>query len=82
MFGEANILAQEVCTVELLLENWLTAAQAQALTGYAIEHLYRLARAGTVEARKLGQMWLFNRESLLAHRARARPGRKPRSTTD
>ena len=68
--------------VDLLPEDWLTVDQAQELTGYSVAHLYDLARSGRVEARKLGQMWLFNRTSLVAHKAAARPGRKPRKTTN
>lgn len=66
--------------VELLPEGWVTTDQAQKLTGYNEDHLYRLIRTGKVDARKLGAMWLFDRESLLAYKASVRPGRKPRKT--
>ena len=64
--------------MEELLPGWVTVEQAQELTSYTGDHLRRLARGGQVVARKVGQTWIFNRESLLAHHATARPGRKER----
>lgn len=55
-----------------LLEGWLTTAEAQELTGYHAVHLRRLARQKTVTARKVGQAWIFERESLLAWQSLAR----------
>ena len=64
---------------DILPAGWLTTEEAQALTGYGEYHLSRLARSGQVTARKIGgRVWLFERESLTAYKAAARPGRKPR----
>ncbi len=67
--------------VELLPEGWITTQVAQELTGYNARHLYRLARKGEIEARKLGAVWLYNRESLLSHKATSKPGRKVEGKT-
>jgi len=62
---------------DILPAGWLTREEAQALTGYSENHLTRLARGGRVTARKLaGQLWLFERASLTAYQAAARPGPK------
>jgi len=62
---------------DILQAGWLTREEAQALTGYTEDHLTRLARGQKVNARKLaGQIWLFERASLTAYQAAARPGPK------
>ncbi len=68
--------------VDLLPEGWITTEQAQELTGYNADHLRRLARQGHIEARKLDTLWVFNRESLLRHKATSRPGRKVTKKTE
>lgn len=61
----------------IILSNWLTTAEAQEATGYSVAHLQRLARDGTVTARKLaGRVWVFDRAALLAHRETAKSGPK------
>ncbi len=65
-------------SMDLLAEGWITLERTQELTGYSEKQLYRLVQSGKVEARKLGKMWLINREALLQHQATARPGRKAR----
>ena len=50
------------------LEDWLTAQEAANLSGYHLEHIRRLIRAGELDARKWGKItWMVNRESLLAY---------------
>lgn len=61
---------------DLLPAGWLTTEEAQKLTGYTVFHLARLARGGQVNARKLGPLWLFERDSLTAYKATVRPGPK------
>jgi len=51
-----------------VLEGWITAAEAAALTGYTVPHIRRLARQGRIEAQKVGRDWLIGRESLLAYK--------------
>jgi|WetSurMetagenome_2_1015567.scaffolds.fasta_scaffold1351521_1 excisionase family DNA binding protein len=63
---------------DILAPGWLTTEEAQALTGYTVDHLQRLARGGQVTARKIGDSWLFDRESLTTYQAAARPGPKRR----
>ncbi len=56
---------------------WITAEEAEELTGYNPDHLRRLARSGKVPARKLaGRVWLFARDALLEWQATARRGPK------
>ena len=64
--------------MDLQLENWLTTDQAHQEIGYSVRQLYRLALSGKVDARRLGKLWLFDRDSLLAHQATARHGPKRR----
>lgn len=56
---------------------WITTEEARELTGYSVRHLQRLARGGHVVAEKqYGGTWSIDQESLLAHQATARPGRR------
>lgn len=64
---------------DILAPGWLTTEEAQALTGYTVDHLQRLARGGQVTARKIGDAWLFDRENLTAYQRAARPGPKRRN---
>jgi excisionase family DNA binding protein len=56
--------------VEPIAAGWITTDEAQALTGYSVAYLRRLANRGDVEARKVGRDWLIWRESLLEYKAR------------
>jgi len=64
--------------VDILAPGWVMTNEAQELTGYAIGHLQRLARGGRVNARKLGDSWVFERDSLLTYQAVTRSGPKPK----
>jgi|WetSurMetagenome_2_1015567.scaffolds.fasta_scaffold78218_2 hypothetical protein len=67
----------------ILPAGWLTSVEAEALTGYTLYHLSRLARGGQVNAQKVsGRVWLFERESLMTYQATARPGPKPKAKPD
>lgn len=59
------------------LEGLMTSDAAQALTGYTVDHLRRLARDGTVKALQVGRTWLFDADSLREHQATAKPGPRP-----
>ena len=48
-------------------EDWITTAEAVALSEYHPDHLRRLIRAEEVEARKFGHVWQVSRRSLLAY---------------
>jgi excisionase family DNA binding protein len=48
-------------------DDWITTAEAVALSEYHPDHLRRLIRAGEVEARKFGHVWQVSRTSLLAY---------------
>ena len=52
------------------MDEWVTTGQAveQGLTGYTRSYLRRLAKRGTVKARKVGRDWLIESESLLAYK--------------
>ena len=43
------------------MEDWLTTADAAALSGYHLEHIRRLIRSGAVVARKWGRDWQVSR---------------------
>ncbi len=49
------------------LGDWLTSKEAAALTGYNVQHVRRLARAGKVESKKWGRDWIINRQSILSY---------------
>ncbi len=51
------------------LGQWITTDKGARLTGYSVPYIRHLARAGQVEARKVGRDWLVHREGLLAHKA-------------
>lgn len=52
-------------------DEWLTTEQAAELSGYHVNHLRRLIRAGVIRARKLSFLWLVHRQSLLDYMAQA-----------
>ena len=64
---------------DILAPGWVTTEEAQRLTSYTVDHLQRLARGGRVTARKMGDAWLFARESLTAYKATVRTGPKRRN---
>ncbi len=49
------------------LGDWLLAKEAAEISGYSLEHVRRLARAGRIESQKWGRDWIISRESLLAY---------------
>ncbi|HNC32257.1 MAG TPA: helix-turn-helix domain-containing protein [Cyclobacteriaceae bacterium] len=48
-------------------EEWITTADAKALTGYNAEHIRRLVRAGKIKAKKWGKEWMIERNALLKY---------------
>ena len=67
------------------LGEWLTTQEAANLAGYHVNYLRRLVRVGEIEARKWGNAWMINRESLLTYLARVQAqgekrGPKPEKT--
>ena len=52
-------------------DEWLTTEQAAELSGYHVNHLRRLIRAGAIRAKKLSFLWLVHRQSLLDYMAQA-----------
>ena len=72
---------------ELDLTKWVTVDAAHEKTGYHVQHLTRLARAGDVPVQKIGRTWLFDLPALLAYQTAAKPGapkgtrRKPEEVT-
>jgi excisionase family DNA binding protein len=55
--------------VELAVGEWVNTAEGAELTGLSVDYVRRLARAGRIEARKVGRDWLIERASLLAFKA-------------
>ena len=52
-------------------EDWITTQEAAEFSGYHVNHLRRLIRAGEIQARKISFLWFVNRQSLLAYMAQA-----------
>ena len=66
-----------------LFEGWLTTDQAAALAACSRARIRQLCGSGLVACRKIGRDWLVNRDSLLAYKKTARPGRpRTKSTSD
>ena len=55
---------------ELGLEDWLTIAEAVQLGPYREQYLRRLAREGRLKIRRVGRMFLIERQDFLDYRAR------------
>lgn len=49
------------------MEDWIKTQEAAELSGYHVNHLRRLIRAGEIRGRKWGAAWQVSRESLLAY---------------
>lgn len=49
------------------MADWITTAEATALSGYHPVHLLRLIRAGKIKAKKFGIVWQVDRTNLLAY---------------
>jgi excisionase family DNA binding protein len=47
------------------MEEWLTTYEASSISGYELDYIRKLIRAGKISGRKWGQSWQVNRESLL-----------------
>ncbi len=50
---------------------WLTVREAAKLSEYNADHLRELIREGKIKARKFSIVWMVDRESLLAYKAKA-----------
>jgi hypothetical protein len=67
-----------------MAEDWLTVAQAAAVSGYHIIHIRRLLLSGAVRGRKWGRDWQVSNASLQQYmKTKQREGRKrgPKSTS-
>ena len=49
---------------ESVLDNHVSIQTAAEYSGYNVQYLRRLVRAGVIEATKIGQMWLVTLDSL------------------
>lgn len=61
-------------------EDWITLADAAALSGLSRSHIQLLARTGRLQATKMGRDWFTTREAVAAYlrddRLRSRNPRK------
>lgn len=48
-------------------DTWLTVNEAAKLSGYHPEHVRRLIRQGSVEAKKFSIVWMVSRDSLMSY---------------
>jgi len=46
------------------LDEWITTAEAAQISGYHLNHVRRLLKAGDLQGRKWGSAWMVNRKSL------------------
>jgi excisionase family DNA binding protein len=53
-----------VCSSEVVLEKHISVKAAAEFSGYSIQYLRRLLRAGQLEGTKIGQVWLIKLTSL------------------
>ena len=60
---------------QTVLEGWITTEEAAQETDYSRAYCRQLAAAGRVEAMKVADLWLINREDLLHYQRNVRPGR-------
>jgi len=65
------------------MAQWITTAEAAALTGYTRKHVRRLITAGYVKGQLFGFVWQVDRVSLLAYirkaeKTGAKRGPKPK----
>ncbi len=49
------------------MEEWLTTYEAAQVANYHPDHIRKLVRAGKIKARKWGQSWQVQRDSLLEY---------------
>ena len=49
------------------MAEWITTAEAAQLSGYHVNHIRRLIRAGEIRAQKFGTTLQVDRRSLLAY---------------
>lgn len=54
------------------LGDWLTTREASELSGYHPDYVRKLVKIGEIKARKWGNAWMINRESLLLYLASIR----------
>ena len=54
-----------------MAEDWITTAQAAKLSGYHLDYIRILIRAGKVRAKKFGIVWQVDRASLLGYTQKA-----------
>ncbi len=59
-------ISQQLHT-SILINRHLTVQAAADVTGYNIQYLRRMLRAGTLEGVKIGQMWLIVMETHAAY---------------
>ena len=51
----------------ILINQHVTVQAAADVTGYNIQYLRRILRSGKLKGIKIGQIWLINKESLVAY---------------
>ena len=64
MFLFKTFLPPTQASTEVLTENFITVEAAARETGYNIQYLRRLLRAGRLEGVRIGQVWLIKISSL------------------
>jgi len=56
-------------------KNWVDTKKAAEISGYRRAYIRQLANEGRIEAEKIADVWVINRESLLHYQENVRPGR-------
>ncbi len=50
-----------------MADDWITTTEAAEISGYHVNHIRRLVRAGEIKAQKFGPILQIDRRSLLAY---------------
>ena len=59
--------------------DWITVAQAAALSGYSMRTIQKLLETGKIAGMKPGHDWLTTLEAILEYKSKVRQGRPPKS---
>jgi hypothetical protein len=51
------------------LENWVGTTEAAQASGWSVQHICRMAKQGTIQARRIGRTWAIHLPSLLEYKA-------------
>lgn len=85
MHGVAYNACMQTDSVEIDGKNYISSARAAKLVGYTKDYIGQLARAGKIDARRIGRGWYIHDDSVRKHKIDShyvltKPKKKPVST--